>query len=84
MKRTMALLLAVLTLAGCAVALADDDDGYSLSTEWGSPLYYGMEEALRQAGRFAIGLSAVLTDHLDERALVVIEHDDASQLTMMR
>ena len=83
MKRTIAILLAILMLAGCAVAHADDD-GYSLSTAWGSSLYYRMAEALRQAGRFAIGLSAVLTDYSDELALVVIEHDDASQLTMMR
>ena len=83
MKRTIAVLLAVLMLAGCAAAHAEYDE-YDFSTEWGSPLYYRMEEALRQAGRFAIGLSAVLTDYSDELALVVIEHDDASQLTMMR
>ena len=88
MKRTISLLLAIVALAACVSAHADGEEWFPEPTKWGQTFSYsglqGMEDALRQAGRFVIGLSAVQMDYTDDFALVIIENDSASQMTILR
>ncbi len=92
MKRTMAIILALLMLAGCGTALADEYYWDGLSTQWGSysiwPLiptadYGAVQQSLREAGRFAVAQEVYVLDHTETRVLTIVEHDDASQLTIL-
>lgn len=85
MKRIIALFLA---LAACVPAHADSDEWSREPTKWGQLFPYsgmgGLEDALRQGGRFVIGLSVVQMDYTNDVALVIIENDSASQMTILR
>lgn len=85
MKRIIALLLAFVALAACVPAHADEYIWSSEPIRWGEIFpYEGMEDALRQAGRFVFGLPVVIMGYNDETALVIIENDGASQMTILR
>lgn len=88
MKRVFALLLALVALAACVPAHADSDEWPREPTKWGQLFPYsgmeGLEDALRQGGRFVIGLSVVQMDYTNDVALVIIENDNASQMTIFR
>ena len=93
MKRTLAMILALLLLFACGTALADTYywDGYA--TQWGAyynrpllPLsdFVALRQSLREAGRFAVAQEAYVLDHTGNRVLSIVARDDSSQLTILQ
>ena len=93
MKRAIAMTLALLMLAGCFPALADQYYWDHASTNWGWYAVWAaitpaeraaVQQTLRDAGRFTVAQEVYVLDHTGQRLLTVVERDDASQVTLLK
>ena len=94
MKRIFSCLLALLLLCACAPVHADTYAWDASLIKWGN--WYGVNgtvsyldysdvrQALRDAGRLSVAQEVYVYDHTQKSLLTIIEHDDASELTILQ
>ena len=92
MKRTISCILALLVLAGCFPACADEYYWNDSPTEWAwytkrggveHADYYALQDILRDAGRYTVAQEVYAYDHTRERLMVVVIRDEGSQMTLL-